>query len=291
MTSTRMATAKTVSTLRAHVQAWREKQEVVALVPTMGALHAGHVSLVRLAKAQADRVVASVFVNPRQFGEGEDFDSYPRTEAEDARALQGAGCDLMFTPSVKEMYPTGFATTIDVGGRLAEPMEGASRPGHFAGVATVVGKLLLQSRPDMAVFGEKDWQQLAIVRRLVRDLDLQVDILGAPIARDADGLALSSRNSYLDEEERRMAPRLYAVLTEAASALVGGAPVSRVEGNARAALEQLGFRQVDYVEVRDPDTLVHPGPEPLKRPARLFAAAWLGGTRLIDNVAVAAPAA
>ena len=285
MSSSRMATALTVSTLRAHVTAWREKREVIALVPTMGALHAGHISLVKLAKAQADRVVVSVFVNPRQFNQGEDFGAYPRSESADAQALQAAGCDLMFAPPTAEMYPAGFSTSITVGG-VSEPLEGAARPGHFAGVATVVTKLLLQSRPDMAVFGEKDWQQLVVIRRLVRDLDLPIDILAVPTARDAQGLALSSRNARLEEDERRIAPRLYAVLTEAASALRGGAPVSKVEANARAALGQLGFGEVDYVEVRDPDTLAHPGPGKLEKPARLFAAAWLGKTRLIDNIPV-----
>ena len=283
MTPTRTALVRTVSHLRAHMSTWREKRETVALVPTMGALHEGHVSLIRLARAQADRVVASVFVNPRQFGAGEDFDSYPRNEAVDAQALQDAGCDVMYAPAPTEMYPPGFATTIDVAG-VSEPLEGGSRPGHFAGVATVVSKLLLQCRPDMAIFGEKDWQQLQVIRRVVRDLDLQVDILGAPIARAPDGLALSSRNAYLDEAERRVAPRLHAVLRQAAASLADGLPVERIEAGGRAALERIGFRQVDYLEVRDPLTLEPCGPGPLARPARVLAAAWLGRTRLIDNL-------
>ncbi len=282
----RLAHVRTVSHLRAQISAWREKRETVALVPTMGALHDGHVSLVRLARAQADRVVASVFVNPRQFGAGEDFDRYPRPEQADADALTAAGCDVMYAPAPAEMYPPGFATTVDVGG-VSEPLEGGSRPGHFAGVATVVAKLLLQARPDVAVFGEKDWQQLVVIRRVVRDLDLQVDVLGAPIARAADGLALSSRNAYLGEADRRLAPRLYAVLREAAAALAQGAPVARVETGARHALERMGFQAVDYAEVRAPDTLEPVGPGPLERPARLLAAARLGGVRLLDNLAVA----
>ena len=287
MTPTRMATVRTVASLRAHSAAWRESRgATVALVPTMGALHAGHASLIKLARAQADRVIASIFVNPRQFGEGEDFERYPRAEADDARLLQEAGCDLLYAPTPEAMYPPGFATSIDVAG-VAEPLEGGSRPGHFAGVATVVGKLLLQARPDIAIFGEKDWQQLQVVRRLVRDLDLQVDILGAPIARDADGLALSSRNAYLSEEERMLAPRLHLLLAQAAAALAKGAPVGRIEETGREALGKMGFRQVDYLEVRDGETLAPVGPGPLAKPARLLAAAWLGATRLIDNLAVA----
>lgn len=282
----RLAHVRTVSHLRAQIAAWREKRETVALVPTMGALHEGHVSLIRLARAQADRVVASVFVNPRQFGAGEDFDSYPRTEQADAEALTSAGCDVMYAPSPAEMYPKGFATVVDVSG-VSEPLEGGSRPGHFAGVATVVSKLLLQARPDLAVFGEKDWQQLVVIRRVVRDLDLQVDILGAPIARAPDGLALSSRNAYLDVERRRIAPRLHAVLKEAAAALAAGAPTSKVETGARHALEHVGFDAVDYAEVRDPDTLEPVGLGPLERPGRLLAAARLGAVRLLDNLPVA----
>ena len=286
-TPTRMATARTVASLRAHVSAWREgRGATVALVPTMGALHAGHVSLVRLAKAQADRVIASVFVNPRQFGAGEDFDRYPRTEAEDARLLHEAGCDLLYAPTPEAMYPPGFATTVDVAG-VAEPLEGGSRPGHYAGVATVVAKLLLQARPDLAVFGEKDWQQLQVIRRLVRDLDLPVDILGAPIARDADGLALSSRNAYLSPAERALAPRLHTLMTQAADALARGAAVDRIEAVGREALIKAGFRAVDYFEVRNGESLEPVGPGPLATAARLLVAARLGEVRLIDNAPVA----
>ena len=287
MTPTRMSTVRTVASLRAHTSAWREgRGATVALVPTMGALHAGHVSLIKLAKAQAERVIASIFVNPRQFGEGEDFERYPRAEADDARLLHEAGCDLLYAPTPQAMYPAGFATSIDVAG-VAEPLEGGSRPGHFAGMATVVAKLLLQARPDMAIFGEKDWQQLQVIRRLARDLDLQVDILGAPIAREADGLAMSSRNAYLSEAERALAPRMHVLLAQAATALSKGAPVGRIEETGREALGRMGFRQVDYLEVRDGETLAPLDPGPLARPARLLAAAWLGATRLIDNLPVA----
>ena len=287
MNPTRMASARTVSALRAHVAAWREQRgATVALAPTMGALHAGHVSLIRLARAQADRVVASVFVNPRQFDEGADFDRYPRTEQADAQALEAAGCDLLYAPAPKDMYPPGFATTIDVAGP-AEGLEGAARAGHFAGVATVVAKLLLQCRPDMAVFGEKDWQQLQVIRRLARDLDLPVDILGAPIARDADGLALSSRNAFLSEAERATAPRLHVLLQQAAAALARGGAVAKVEQTGREALERMGFAAVDYLAVRHPETLAPVDPGPLAAPARLLAAVRLGSVRLLDNLAVA----
>lgn len=287
MTNGRMATARTVSALRAHVSAWREgRGATVALVPTMGALHAGHLSLVKLARAQADRVVVSLFVNPRQFDQGADFDRYPRTEQADAQVLRQAGCDMLYTPDAKDMYPSGFSTSIDVPG-VSEPLEGASRPGHFAGMATVVAKLLLQCRPDMALFGEKDWQQLQVIRRLVRDLDLQVDILGAPIARDADGLALSSRNAFLTAADRAVAPRLHTLLVQAAAALAKGAPVARVEATGRKALADMGLPAVDYLEVREPETLAPVNPGPLAAPARLLAAVRLGSVRLLDNVAVA----
>ena len=280
MTVPLLATARTVPALRAHVAAWRQRGESVALVPTMGALHAGHLGLIKLAKAQADRVVASIFVNPRQFGEGEDFDRYPRPERADAEALASAACDLLYAPTPEAMYPPGFATSVSVGG-VSEPLEGAHRPGHFDGVATVVLKLLLQCRPDLAIFGEKDFQQLAVIRRMARDLDLTVEIPGAPIARAADGLALSSRNAYLSESERAAAPALHRALQAAAQALRGGAPASEVEASAGAALKAAGFDPIDYVSVVDPDTL-----QPVAAaPARILVAAHLGRTRLIDNLA------
>jgi pantoate--beta-alanine ligase len=273
--------ARTVADLRAQVAAWRKAGERVALVPTMGALHDGHLPLVALGRSRAERVVASVFVNPTQFGPDEDFEAYPRDEARDAGLLAQAGCSLLFAPGAAEMYPTGFATTVTVAG-VSEPMDGGARPGHFAGVATVVAKLLLQSGADVAVFGEKDYQQLQVIRRLVADLDIPVEIVGAPIARGPDGLALSSRNAYLSPAERVVAGRMNAILAEAAARLRAGEPVAAVEAAGLAALRQAGFGPVDYFEARDAADLSHPP----KGPARVFAAAFLGKTRLIDNMAV-----
>ena len=259
----------------------------MGFVPTMGALHEGHLSLVRLALSRADRVVASIFVNPTQFGPNEDLAAYPRDEAGDAGKLAGAGCHLLFAPSAAEMYPPGAATVVTVSG-VSEPLDGQARPGHFAGVATVVAKLLNQARPDVAVFGEKDFQQLQVIRRMAADLDLGVEILGAPTARAADGLALSSRNAYLTAEERQRAPELAAALAEAVLALRSGAPVERVEAEAVARIQAAGFGPVDYVEVRDAGDLsrLGPGPMPGGRPGRILAAARLGRARLIDNMAV-----
>lgn len=280
MDASRLATARTVAALRAHLAAWRQKGETVALVPTMGALHEGHVSLVRLARVQADRVVASIFVNPRQFGPDEDFERYPRAEQADGVLLAQAGCDMLYAPGVEAIYPPGYATTVSVGG-VSAPLEGAHRAGHFDGMATVVLKLLLQCAPDVAIFGEKDFQQLAVIRRMARDLDLPTDILGAPIARAPNGLALSSRNAYLAEPERAVAPALHAVLVEAAAALARGVDPRDVEARSALALAASGFTSVDYVAVCDPETL-----QPATAlPARILAAAWLGKTRLIDNVA------
>lgn len=276
---------RTVDELRARVRAWRTAGERVALVPTMGALHEGHLSLVRLAKQNAERCVASVFVNPTQFGPNEDFDAYPRGEARDAELLASVGCDLLYAPTVGEMYPEGFATTITVMG-VSEPLDGAARPGHFAGVATVVSKLLLQAGPDIAVFGEKDYQQLQVIRRLVRDLDIPVQIMGAPTARADDGLALSSRNAYLTSKEREIAPELHRVLSEAALRLRAGDPVEAVERAAVVRLTAAGFGRIDYVEVRGAGDLSRLGPGPIQPPARILAAVLLGRTRLIDNLPV-----
>ncbi|MBL8772820.1 MAG: pantoate--beta-alanine ligase [Phenylobacterium sp.] len=278
-----LPTVRTVADLRARVRAWRREGLTVGFVPTMGALHEGHLSLVRLARARADRVVASVFVNPTQFGPGEDFEAYPRDEGRDAGLLAGAGCDLLYAPSVAEMYPPGAATTVTVAG-VTEPLEGAARPGHFAGVATVVAKLLNQCGPDVAVFGEKDFQQLAVIRRMVADLDIPVEIVGAPTQRAEDGLALSSRNAYLSPEERRQAPALHRVLEALLANLRRGDSVAAVESVALDALARAGFQQIDYVEVRDPATLERLGPGPAEGPVRVLAAARLGRTRLIDNV-------
>ena len=276
---------RTVAELRARIRDWRAKGERVGLVPTMGALHEGHLSLVRRAKQDAERAVATVFVNPTQFAPGEDFEAYPRDEARDAELLASVGCDLLYAPTVDQIYPAGFSTTVAVKG-VSEPLEGAARPTHFAGVATVVTKLLLQALPDVAVFGEKDYQHLQVIRRLVRDLDIPVEIVGAPTVRDQDGLARSSRNAYLSEAERPVAGQLNVVLARLARALADGADVAAAEAEAVQALRQAGFDRVDYVEARGAEDLRRLGPGPVDGPARVLAAAWLGRTRLIDNMAV-----
>jgi pantoate--beta-alanine ligase len=249
----------------------------------MGALHAGHLALISAAKGQANRVAASIFVNPTQFGLDEDFDRYPRQEHEDVRMLEDAGCDLLWAPEVSDIYPEGFATTVHVAG-ITELWEGEARPGHFDGVATVVAKLLLSTRPDVAVFGEKDFQQLAVIRRMVADLALPVTILGVPTVREEDGLALSSRNAYLDPDERRKAGILPRTLQDARAAILGGAPVAEVLHEARASLRDGGFSRLDYFALVDATTL-----EPIEEPRgtmRLIAAGVIGTTRLIDNLAV-----
>ena len=279
--------ARTVADLRLTVAGWRREGLAVGFVPTMGALHEGHVSLVRLALSRTDRVVASVFVNPTQFGPNEDLAAYPRDEAGDAARLADAGCHLLFAPAVAEMYPPGAATVVTVSG-VSEPLDGRARPGHFAGVATVVAKLLNQVRPDVAVFGEKDYQQLQVIRRMAADLDLGVEILGGPTARAEDGLALSSRHADPTEAERRRAPELAAALAEAVGSLSAGAAIAEVEARAVGRLQAAGFGPVDYVEVRDAADLSRLGPGPVAagRPARILAAARLGRARLIDNMAV-----
>lgn len=255
----------------------------VALVPTMGALHEGHMSLVREAKDHADHVVASIFVNPTQFGPNEDLDAYPRQEARDAAMLDAEGVALLWAPSVAEMYPEGFATSIRVGG-VSELLEGAHRPGHFDGVATVVCKLFQQVAPDVALFGEKDYQQLAVIRRMVRDLDMTVAIVGVPTARAEDGLALSSRNAYLSEEERRRAAELPAAMREGVARLEAGEAAEAVLADIRTRLEKAGFGPIDYVELRHSETLSEI--KSITAPARLLVAARLGTTRLIDNFPV-----
>ncbi|MGZ9099285.1 MAG: pantoate--beta-alanine ligase [Brevundimonas sp.] len=279
---------RTIASLRETVSGWRRQGFTVGFVPTMGALHEGHLSLVREAGQRADRVVASVFVNPTQFAAHEDLGAYPRQEAEDARLLAGAGCHLLFAPSAGEMYPDGAATTIRVGGP-AEGLEGEYRPQMFGGVALVVAKLLNQVQPDVAVFGEKDWQQLMVVRRLVRDLDLPVEIVGHPTLRDGHGLALSSRNAYLSADELEIARRLNGVLAEGAARAGAGEAPAGIEQAARDALLQAGFVHVDYVALRRADDLA-PFNGRTDAPGRILAAAWLGRTRLIDNMAVAAAA-
>ena len=282
MTEPALPVVRTVAALRAAVRGWRAAGQSVALVPTMGFLHEGHLSLARLGKTRADRVVASLFVNPTQFAPGEDFEAYPRDEARDSALLAGAGCDLLYAPAVPEMYPQGFATTITVAEGSA-PMDGIARPTHFAGVATIVAKLLTQCQPDVAIFGEKDYQQLLVIERLARDLDLPARILGAPTVREPDGLALSSRNTYLTAAERAVAPRLNAALRAAAEALRGGVAVSEAEAAALRTLAEAGFGRVDYFEARGANDLRRLGPGPVDAAARVFVAARLGKARLIDN--------
>ena len=262
---------------------WREAGEAIALVPTMGALHAGHMALLAEAKARAERVVATIFVNPLQFGANEDLDAYPRREAEDIALLEAGGCDLLWLPTAAELYPVGFATTVSVAG-VSERWDGAARPGHFDGVATVVAKLFTAVRPELAIFGEKDFQQLAVIRRMKQDLGLGVEIVGASTVRDEDGLALSSRNAYLSKDERSKAVALPQALEAARAAILVGELVAVALVAATAQLEKAGFGPIDYVALVDAVTL-----EPVDRAQgemRLIAAAHIGKTRLIDNMRV-----
>jgi pantoate--beta-alanine ligase len=275
---------RTVADLRAAVAGWRAAGARVGLVPTMGALHEGHMALVHAAVAAADKVAAMIFVNPTQFGEGEDFAAYPRDEAGDLAKLAAAGADLTFIPAVDEVYPDGFATTVTVAG-LTDGLCGVFRPGHFEGVATVVAKLLNQAGADVAFFGEKDYQQLQVIRRLARDLDIPVEIAGVATVRETDGLALSSRNAYLTPEQRRIAPVLQQTLRAIAADFGAGVRNGSVAAEwGRGQLAAAGFDPIDYVAVCDAETLAPI--ETADRPARVFAAAWLGRARLIDNVAV-----
>ncbi|EPH1562873.1 pantoate--beta-alanine ligase [Pseudomonas aeruginosa] len=280
-----MNTVKTVRELRAAVARARSEGKRIGFVPTMGNLHAGHAALVKKAGERADFVVVSIFVNPLQFGPSEDLDKYPRTLAADQERLLEAGCHLLFTPTVEEMYPDGMdgQTHIHVPG-VSEGLCGASRPGHFEGVATVVSKLLNMVQPDLALFGEKDFQQLAVIRKLVRDLNLPVQIFGEPTVRAADGLALSSRNGYLDEQQRAAAPAIYRTLRQLGERIRAGAEdFPALLADARQALEQAGLRP-DYLEIREPISL-RPG-VPGDRQLVILVAAYLGSTRLIDNLSV-----
>ncbi|MBP7339446.1 pantoate--beta-alanine ligase [Niveispirillum sp.] len=273
---------RTVADLRAQVSAWNAAGLRTALVPTMGALHDGHLTLVRRGRELADRVIATVFVNPTQFGPNEDFSRYPRDEAGDAAKLASAGCDLLFAPTVDVMYPAGFSTSIDVG-PVTTRWEGAFRPGHFQGVATVVTKLLLQAGADVACFGQKDYQQLCTIRQLVRDLDIPVQIEGVPTVREGDGLALSSRNAYLSPEQRQVAGRLNHIMRDVIDRLRAGQAVEPALADGTGALLSAGFTAVDYLALVDALTL-----EPLAEPGpgRLICTARLGGVRLLDNMAV-----
>jgi pantoate--beta-alanine ligase len=280
---TSVQTLRDLPALRAAVDLLKSDGKPLVLVPTMGALHDGHMALVDEARRHGRHVVVSIFVNPKQFGPNEDLDAYPRREAKDAQMLQGAGVDILWAPTVDVMYPAGFATNIGVAG-ISEGLDGAARPGHFDGVATVVTKLFNQVRPDVAIFGEKDYQQLAVIRRFVADLDLPVEIVGLPTQRAEDGLALSSRNAYLSEEERKAALALPRALAQAKRQIEKCEPVEEALARAIASLTANGFGPIDHVALCDAATL-----EPmavLDRPARLLGAARLGKTRLIDNIAV-----
>jgi pantoate--beta-alanine ligase len=275
--------ARSVTAVRARVVEWRAARQRIALVPTMGALHEGHRALIEHARRQADRVIVSIFVNPKQFGPREDFGAYPRREGADLDMLRAVGVDLLFAPTVETMYPDGFATTVSIAGPLTTSLEGAHRPGHFDGVATVVAKLFLQITPDLALFGEKDWQQLQVIKQLVRDLDLPLEILAMPTMRDAEGLALSSRNAYLDATQIAIARKLNRVLQDVARAAAESVDaLCKARDEAPARLRAAGFDSVDYVEVADAETL-QPAPVAAGRPQRVLAAARVGGARLIDN--------
>ncbi|MGE0748555.1 MAG: pantoate--beta-alanine ligase [Rhodospirillales bacterium] len=277
--------ARTVADLRAAVAAWRARGETAALVPTMGALHAGHKALIDAGRRHCRRIVVSLFVNPTQFSPGEDFARYPRDEAADARFVGAAGADLLYAPPVAAIYPAGFATTVTVAG-LTDGLCGPFRPGHFAGVATVVTKLLVQCGADAACFGEKDWQQLQVIRRLAADLDIATRIVGVPTVREPDGLALSSRNAYLSPPFRALAPSLHRTIRQAADSFSGGVPASAAIAAAVAALQGASFDPIDYVAICDAETLQPVERLDYDRPARVFAAARLGSARLIDNVPV-----
>lgn len=275
--------ARTISDMREQVATWRAAGEKIALVPTMGALHEGHLSLIDVAKAHdATKAIVSIFVNPTQFGPGEDFDAYPRTEATDAEKLVGRA-DLIFAPNGAEMYPDGFGTTVSVKG-VTNTLEGEARPTHFDGVATIVSKLLLAALPDCAIFGEKDYQQLLTIRRMVTDLRIPVEVLGGPILRESDGLAMSSRNVYLTETERKAAGQLNVILKATADAITGGADIKTATADAEEKLLALGFDKIDYLTVRDTKTLQPV--EILTEEARILVAAKIGQPRLLDNMPV-----
>lgn len=278
-----MQTVTDAASLRAAVRGWRTAGQNVGFVPTMGNLHAGHHSLLKLARARADRVIASVFVNPTQFGPGEDFERYPRTLAQDQAGLAEAGCDILFAPDVATMYPFGPAASVSIHvPTITETLEGAHRPGHFDGVATVVAKLFSLVQPDIAVFGQKDFQQLKVIERMVADLSLSVKVMGAPTLRDTDGLALSSRNQYLSTQERSRAPQIHGTLQQARELFQQGHSWQALEQAAKARLERAGFVP-DYFAIRRADDLGEPGPDEREGLVALVAAR-LGATRLIDNL-------
>ena len=274
---------RTVESLRATVRGWKAKGQTVGVVPTMGALHDGHLSLARRARAECDRVITTIFVNPKQFNNPDDLKKYPRTEEADAALLATVPVDAIFAPGVDEVYPEGFGTNVSVSG-VSEPLEGKMRPGHFDGVATVVTKLFGMTLADRGYFGQKDWQQLQVVLKLVRDLNLPVEIVGCETIRDPDGLAMSSRNVRLTPGGRLKAPVLYAALSRAATDIRAGLPDRSAIREAAEAIRAAGFVRVEYIELRDAATLI-PSDDPT-RPRRMLAAAWLDGVRLIDNIPV-----
>ncbi|MAN65142.1 pantoate--beta-alanine ligase [uncultured Hyphomonas sp.] len=279
--------ARSRAELQQQIRAWRQAGETIGFVPTMGALHEGHLSLVQKARTKVTKTVASVFVNPTQFAPGEDFDTYPRDESADRAKLDSAGCDLVYLPTVEEMYPEGTRTNVRVE-QMSDLLDGIYRPHFFYGVATVVARLFLHVQPDVAVFGEKDYQQLQIIRRMVKDLGFPIEILGGETTRDADGLAQSSRNLYLSPEQRRAAGAMQAALHRASVRLSLGATPSDVLEEARRLIMASGFTEMNYVSLVDPDSLedLPDAPLPSGKVARLLGAAWLGKTRLIDNISV-----
>jgi pantoate--beta-alanine ligase len=271
---------RTIDDLRKQVSAWRANGETVAMVPTMGALHQGHLSLVQLGQEKADHVVVSIFVNPTQFAPGEDLDAYPRTEAEDCEKLTAIGTDLAFIPSANEIYPEGFSTSVTVGG-MTQILCGGTRPTHFDGVSLVVTKLLLACLPDIAIFGEKDYQQLMVIKRFVRDLNIPVQIEGGAIIREKDGLAMSSRNEYMTPKQRAIAPNFAKFLREAIADILDGTPVDAAIAATEQKLLDIGFQSVDYMEMRTvPDLELTTDPS---QPARIIAAATIGKSRILDN--------
>ena len=276
-----MQIVRQLDPLRDALAEFRKAGARIGLVPTMGALHAGHLRLVEVAKERCDVLVASIFVNPAQFGEGEDLDAYPRQEAADAGLLKAAGVSLLWAPAADQVYPEGYATKVSVSG-ISDGLCGAARPGHFDGVATVVAKLFNQIRPDAAFFGEKDYQQLAVIRRMARDLDFTHEIVGVTTVRDTDGLALSSRNAYLTAEQRENAAALPRLMKEATTAIAAGGAVAAILAETTRRLLGSGFHKIDYLELRDANTLALLND--FTKPARLFAAAHIGRTRLIDNI-------
>ena len=273
---------RSLAGLRDQTATWRKAGETIGVVPTMGALHQGHLSLARAARAACDRVIVTIFVNPKQFNNPDDLKNYPRTEHEDAKKLESIGVDLIYVPDGAQMYPDGFATNVSVGG-LTDMLCGAHRPGHFDGVATVVSKLFIQTSADQAFFGEKDFQQLQIVRRMAADLNIPIEVVGCPTIREMDGLAMSSRNLLISDRARVKAPALAEIMNDVRDRLNEGATMSDLGKDAQDRILAAGFNEVDYFELRSADLGLLDKAEP---DARLFAAAWLAGVRLIDNIAV-----